>query len=127
MTDEHAGVRKPLIERVRERKERHKERGTIYRVSFAVAGVGVIILGVILLPLPGPGWLIIALGLAMLALEFDRAERLLMVVLDRLERVGDRAAQAGPLGKALGIVLFVLGAAGAVTAMILWELPYLPG
>ena len=127
MTDENAAVRKPLIERVRERKERHKERSRLYRAAFVLIAIGVVALGLVLLPLPGPGWLIIALGLAMLALEFDRAERLLEVVLERLEQVGDRAAKAGPAGKVVTVALFVLGVAGMVTAVILWEIPYLPG
>ena len=127
MTDENAAVRKPLIERVRERKERHKERSRLYRAAFVLIAIGVVALGLVLLPLPGPGWLIIALGLAMLALEFDRAERLLEVVLERLEQVGDRAAKAGPVGKVVTVALFVLGVAGMVTAVILWEIPYLPG
>ena len=127
MTDEHAAVRKPLIERVRERKEHHKERSRLYRASFVVAAIGVVALGLALVPLPGPGWLIVALGLAMLALEFDRAERLLEVVLERFEQVGSRAAQAGRVGKVATVALFVLGVAGMGSAVILWETPYLPG
>jgi uncharacterized protein (TIGR02611 family) len=40
-------------------------------------GTGVVIVGVVLLPLPGPGWLIIFLGLGILATEFEWARRLL--------------------------------------------------
>ena len=127
MTDDRAAVRKPLIERVRERKQRHKERSKIYRASFAVAAVSVIVVGLALVPLPGPGWLITALGLAMLALEFDRAERVLELVLSRVEQVGERAAKAGPLGKAVTVALFVAGVAGAIAAVLLWDIPFVPG
>lgn len=37
----------------------------------------VVLVGIVLLPLPGPGWLVIFLGLGILAAEFVWAERLL--------------------------------------------------
>lgn len=42
-------------------------------------------LGVLLLPLPGPGWLVIFVGLGVLASEFTWARRLLDYVRDRVE------------------------------------------
>jgi uncharacterized protein (TIGR02611 family) len=42
-----------------------------------VLGVAVIAIGIVLLPLPGPGWLIIFAGLGLLATEFEWAARLL--------------------------------------------------
>ena len=47
------------------------------RVAITVAGFSVMILGLILVPLPGPGWLIVFAGLAMLATEYVWAQRLL--------------------------------------------------
>ncbi len=127
VSEQQGAARKPLIERVRERKEWHKERSKLYRVSFVIGAVVVIALGLVLVPLPGPGWLIVAIGLGMLALEFDRAERLLEFVLNRVERVGNQAASTGPLGKVIGVGLFVLGTAAGVAAILLWDIPYLPG
>jgi uncharacterized protein (TIGR02611 family) len=49
----------------------------LWRVLIGVVGTGVVITGVVLLPLPGPGWLIIFAGLAILATEFVWAQRLL--------------------------------------------------
>jgi len=49
----------------------------LWRVLIGVVGTWVVIIGAILLPLPGPGWLIIFLGLAILATEFVWAQRLL--------------------------------------------------
>jgi uncharacterized protein (TIGR02611 family) len=48
-----------------------------YRVVVGVVGAAVVVLGIILIPLPGPGWLIVFAGLAILATEFVWAERLL--------------------------------------------------
>jgi uncharacterized membrane protein YccC len=52
---------RPAIRSLRERKERHQQRGRFYRVAFALIGVLLILLGIVLIPLPGPGWLIVAL------------------------------------------------------------------
>lgn len=48
---------------------------TIRKPLVLVLGFLVVILGIILLPLPGPGWAIIFLGFAILATEFEPAER----------------------------------------------------
>jgi uncharacterized protein (TIGR02611 family) len=47
------------------------------RAVITVVGFVLIIGGIILLPLPGPGWLVIILGLAVLATEYVWAERAL--------------------------------------------------
>jgi uncharacterized protein (TIGR02611 family) len=46
------------------------------RFVVAVVGFTVIAIGIVLLPLPGPGWAIIFGGLAILATEFIWARRL---------------------------------------------------
>ena len=118
---------KPAIQRLRRRKERHQQRSRAYRILFVAAAATIILVGIVLLPLPGPGWLIIAAGVAMLALEFDRAERLLERILDRLDDARTRAERAGPVQKAIAVTLVVLAAAGAVVAVLRWEIPLLPG
>lgn len=50
----------------------------IFLLGFTIVGTGIV-----LLPLPGPGWLVIFAGFAILASEFDFAER----IRDRLVRV----------------------------------------
>lgn len=40
-----------------------------------IVGVLIVIGGIILLPLPGPGWVIIFAGFALLATEFSAAEK----------------------------------------------------
>ena len=49
----------------------------IYRLVVGVVGVAIVLLGIVLLPAPGPGWAIIFVGLAVLASEFEKAQRLL--------------------------------------------------
>lgn len=54
-------------------------RGTrrAYRVVVGVVGVAIVLLGIVALPAPGPGWAIIFVGLAVLASEFEKAQQLL--------------------------------------------------
>jgi uncharacterized protein (TIGR02611 family) len=49
----------------------------IYRLVVGVVGSLIVIVGIVLLPAPGPGWLIVFAGLAVLASEFEWAQRLL--------------------------------------------------
>jgi uncharacterized protein (TIGR02611 family) len=49
----------------------------IVRIGVGVFGALVIALGIILIPFPGPGWAIVILGLAIWAIEFTWAKRLL--------------------------------------------------
>jgi uncharacterized protein (TIGR02611 family) len=48
-----------------------------WRIVVTLLGVVVIAGGIVLLPLPGPGWLIIFGGLGILATEYEWARRLL--------------------------------------------------
>jgi len=41
-----------------------------YRILVGIVGGVIVIVGLILVPLPGPGWLIVFLGLTVLASEF---------------------------------------------------------
>lgn len=49
----------------------------VYRGLIITVGFAVVVLGLILVPLPGPGWLIVFIGLAILASEFEPAHALL--------------------------------------------------
>jgi uncharacterized protein (TIGR02611 family) len=57
---------------------------TAVRIIGIVAGFGLLAAGIAMLLLPGPGWLTIAAGLALLAAEFVWARR----ALDALKRAG---------------------------------------
>ena len=82
--------------------------------------------GLALVPLPGPGWAIVFVGLGMLALEFKWAENLMEKVLDRIEAAQEAAKNASPFQKAFVTLVGVLGTAAFVMAAILWDIPLLP-
>jgi uncharacterized protein (TIGR02611 family) len=56
------------------------------QVVTGVVGLAVVAVGIVLIPFPGPGWLIVLTGLAILALEFVWAQRLLAFTRRHLER-----------------------------------------
>jgi uncharacterized protein (TIGR02611 family) len=47
------------------------------RVGVAIVGGLVVVVGIVAIPYPGPGWLIVFAGLAILATEFEWAQRIL--------------------------------------------------
>jgi uncharacterized protein (TIGR02611 family) len=127
-TEERASYRVRMMGRLHERKERHKQRSRLYRVGVGAAGVVLVLVGLLLaLPgVPGPGLLVVALGVGLLALEFDRAERLLERILHRLEQVGEATSQASRRQKAvIGAAVVAVGVA-ALAAVVFLDLPFVP-
>ncbi len=79
----------PWYRRVRQRVGRHRLLDLTWRIGVLVVGWGVVAAGVVMLVVPGPGWAAIFIGFAILATEFEWAERLL----DRAKAYARRAAQ----------------------------------
>ena len=50
---------------------------TVYKVLVTALGIAIVVIGLILVPLPGPGWLIVFVGLTLLGTEYHWARRLL--------------------------------------------------
>ena len=117
-----------LLVKLRERKERHKQRHIVHRAAVVVAGFFIVLAGIVMSGpgVPGPGIVTILIGLGFLALEFDRAERWM----ERVILWGDRAAERAEnttTGQriAAGVVTaLVVGAFAA--AAILWDIPLVP-
>jgi uncharacterized protein (TIGR02611 family) len=59
-------------------------RRLLRRLAVGVSGSAIVVVGLILVPLPGPGWAIALAGVALLGTEFSWAERLLREVQRRL-------------------------------------------
>jgi uncharacterized protein (TIGR02611 family) len=117
-----------MIERVRHRKEQHRQRSRAYRVAFGIAGF-IVLLGGILLSLPfvpGPGLLFVAVGLGMLALEFAWAEHLLEKIVDRLEQVGERAARATRGQRTAAAAAVAACVVALVAAVFILDVPGVP-
>jgi len=61
---------------MREWVSTHRRLDAAYRTLVGMLGGGLAILGLLLVPLPGAGWLVVFLGLAILGTEFHWAKRL---------------------------------------------------
>jgi hypothetical protein len=83
--------------------------------------------GTALLVLPGPAFAIIPVGLFMLAMEFAWAERALHKAIVRAEDARRKAAATSTLQRVLAGVATALAVCAAVTAVLLWNIPVLPG
>ena len=127
MSQDETRVRPRAIERVRARQARHRQRNRIFRFAFGIAGFFVLLLGVVMLFTPGPGWAAIILGLGMLALEFTWAERALERVLDQMERAADQVTKGSPARRYALLAVGVLSLAALVALTLLWDIPYFPG
>ncbi len=110
-----------------QRRSAHSQRHPVFRILFALAGAAVTLAGVAMLVTPGPAFVFIPVGLAMLALEFAWAERLLDRALDQAEIAQRKAAETTRLQRVLGVVLGAALVAGAVAAWLAWEIPVIPG
>ena len=115
-----------LVRKLRARQAEHKRRGRVYRWAFVLLGVAVLAVGVAMLALPGPAFVVIPIGLAILSLEFVWAERLLEKALIKGEEAKRKAAAASPAQKALSAAAIACACAAAVAAALLWDIPYLP-
>ena len=88
------------------------------RILVIVAGSALSILGVVLLILPGPGTLVIAAGLAILASEFDWADRWMRKLRARAESA---AKSAGTSLRAVVIAGIVVAVAISVATWFLFR------
>jgi uncharacterized protein (TIGR02611 family) len=57
--------------------DRSRTTRLVWRTGVGIVGAAVLITGIILVPYPGPGWLVVFAGLAILAVEFPWARRVL--------------------------------------------------
>jgi len=61
----------------RRRIRAHPRSHLIYRIVVGVVGLVILVIGLIMVPFPGPGWLVVFTGLAVWASEFEWAQLLL--------------------------------------------------
>jgi uncharacterized protein (TIGR02611 family) len=99
---------------VRERIRSRRPTRIVYRIVVGLLGVALTVGGLLLVPLPGPGWLIVFAGLALLATEFEPARRLLDFARRQLATWTAWLGRQGVVVR--GVVL--LGTAGCVVAAL---------
>ena len=117
-----------LLRKLQERKKRHENAGIVRRIGVVIIGVLLVLAGIVMSGpgVPGPGILVILIGLSFLALEFDRAERLLERAIVWADNAADRAENATPRQKAITAVLGVLALGAFAAWAILYDIPLVP-
>ena len=117
-----------LLIKLRERKVRHKQRHPVHRAGVVALGFLVVLVGIVMSGpgVPGPGIAVILVGLGLLALEFDRAERLLERAIIWADMAAIRAEQTTTAQRVIVGVLAALAVAAFVFAAIRWDIPLLP-
>ena len=74
---------------MRARIEANPSLRRTYRVGVAVLGGIVLVAGIAMIPYPGPGWLVVFAGLAILATEYVWAQRLLKIAKEKAAQARD--------------------------------------
>jgi len=108
---EEAAIEAEFETGFREETREEARRGVVTRLLRMTAGTIVTILGVIMMPLPGPGLLIVAIGLGILSRDVAWADRLLQIVRRRLPSDND-----GRIPRSSIVTMIVLGLAGVATS-----------
>lgn len=75
-----------MLRRARAWVARHPRLERAYRVAVGILGGTLSVIGLLLVPLPGPGWLVVFLGLAVLGTEFGWAKRIAAWLKRRLDQ-----------------------------------------
>lgn len=87
------------------------------RIFTGVVGGSVVLIGAVLIPYPGPGWLIVFAGFAILATEFEFAARVLEWLKDKYENWLSWLKR-----QHVSFQIFVLALTGVVVLLTVWLL-----
>nr|WP_206488398.1 TIGR02611 family protein [Rhodococcus sp. KRD162] len=118
-TVEQTPVHKAKVKhrRFRARIAENKSLDLGYRITVGVVGTLVLALGVVAIPYPGPGWLIVFAGLGILASEFAWAKSALRFVRKRYDEFMDWFSTQSFVIKGIGVLFTTV-----VVVLTLWLL-----
>ena len=104
---EEAAIEAEFETGYREETREEARRGVVTRLLRMTSGSLVTIIAVIMMPLPGPGLLVVAVGLGILSRDVAWADRLLQIVRKRLPSDSD-----GRLPRSSIVTMTVMALAG---------------
>lgn len=124
-----APSRPRLHVRVRGKIRNNKPLDLTWRIGVFVVGALFVVAGLIMFVTPGPGWLALLLGLAILATEFSWAERLLHWAREKAKLAAEKALDPRVRRRNILIAVSAIIAAGllvwAYVASFGWPAPVL--
>lgn len=112
----------------------HVAKQKARRVAIGIIGGLVLIVGIITIPYPGPGWLTVFAGLAILATEFPWAERLLKRARGHYDRWQEWLARQNVWVRAIFFILtsivvvvtiWLVNGFGIITNILGLDIPWL--
>jgi uncharacterized protein (TIGR02611 family) len=115
-----------IVQRLEAQRDRHRRRPLAVRVLYIVVGFTLLLGGVAMLVLPGPAFLVIPIGLALLSLEFAWAERLLERALEQGEVAKQKAAETTRTERILTAIAVALGAGALAVWAVFGDIPLVP-
>lgn len=122
-----AALRKPkVVRRLELQRTRHRRRPFIVRVLYILVGFTLLLGGVGMLVLPGPAFVVIPIGLAILSLEFVWAEALLDRALEQGEIARQKAAATTRTQRIFTALATALAAAAALAWGYFGDIPLVP-
>ena len=138
MTDHAPGAPEPVppapdgpgrrrFHRVRRWRDRIRARPAtlrVYRLVVGALGLLVVAIGLVLVPFPGPGWLVVIAGLALLGTEFESARKLMRFT-QRQVRAWTQwlGRQPIPIRVLVGVAALAVTVMVGIGAVLLTELP----
>jgi uncharacterized protein (TIGR02611 family) len=102
---EEAAIEAEFETGYREETREEARRGVITRLLRMTSGTFITILGVILMPLPGPGLLVVAVGLGILSRDVAWADRLLQIARRRLPTDSNGRLRRSSIATTVALVL----------------------
>jgi uncharacterized protein (TIGR02611 family) len=121
MADDGAKSERGLGSRAPEFIKARRALHVSWQVGVFVVGLAVVVAGVIMLPLPGPGWLVIFGGMAIWATEFVWAQLVLRWTKRKVTEATQRALD--PKVRRRNIILTTVGLVivAALVAVYVWK------
>jgi len=92
-----------------------------------VVGITILVGGIVMLVTPGPAFVLIPIGLAILSLEFAWAERLLERSLEQAENARRKAAETSTAQKVITGAAVALGVSALIAWWAIGDIPVIPG
>ncbi|MFD4995425.1 TIGR02611 family protein [Streptomyces buecherae] len=120
-TEEHEKAEPVLGSRAPHFIKKSRALHLSWQVGVFVVGLAVVIVGIIMLPLPGPGWLVIFGGIGIWATEFVWAQLVLRWTKRKVSEATQRALD--PKVRRRNIILTVIGLVivAAALAVYVWK------
>ena len=115
-----------FVTKLRAQREQHRDRSRVVRILYGLVGFTLLLSGIAMLVAPGPAFVVIPIGLAILSLEFRWAENMLEKSLEQADKAAQKAAETSRMQRILAGVATALGIAAVVVWAVWGDIPLLP-